>query len=299
MPPVAELPRDQLQPPGGPRELEPTSKVNGRDPASRFSLAASPPAHATASDALDVGEQIRRLHVLAALRATGILTDGELTDLKRRVLLSGSDGPLEARHAGEVQAPHIGGPGGAVVAAASNRHAPPADEQKTGKAAATGVSTVRVRAKKAKAGTSGVPGPVLDRSVPKGSYVTALEVVGTKPITWRLGGNRRRPLYVSWQNALDVAATKAAAGARPTSCELFSLRIELRLYDPGDQGSDLDNYVKPIQDALAERGVFGPVAPGGSPMKGDERVDHVDLRRRRVSSEAEAGVLAEVWGFGA
>ena len=140
---------------------------------------------------------------------------------------------------------------------------------------------------------------MLDRGEPKGSYVTALEVVGTKPITWRLGGNRKRPLYVSWTNALDVAAAKAAAGARPTSCELFSLRIEPRLYAPGDQGSDVDNYVKPIQDALAERGVFGPVAPGGSTMKGDERVDHLDVRRQRVSSEAEAGVLAEVWALDA
>ncbi len=287
------------QPPGGPRELEPTSKVNGHDPASLFSLAASAPPHATASDALDVGEQIRRLHVLAALRATGILTDGELTDLKRRVLSSGSDGPLEARHAGEMQAPHIGAPGSAAVAAAGNGHAPPADKQKTGKPAATGGSSVRVGAKKARAGTSGVSGPVLDRSVPKGSYVTALEVVGTRPITWRLGSNKKRPLYLSWKNALDVAATKAAAGARPTSCELSSLRVELRLYAPGGQGSDLDNYVKPIQDALAERGVFGPVADKKGPMKGDERVDHVDLRRRRVSSEAKAGVLAEVWALDA
>jgi hypothetical protein len=34
-------------------------------------------------------------------------------------------------------------------------------------------------------------------------------------------------------------------------------------------------------------------------MKGDERVDHVDLRRQRVSSEAKAGVLAEVWALDA
>jgi hypothetical protein len=58
-------------------------------------------------------------------------------------------------------------------------------------------------------------------------------------------------------------------------------------------------YVKPIQDALAERGIFGPVAHKKSPMKGDERVDHLDVRRRRVSSEAEAGVLAEVWALDA
>ncbi len=34
-------------------------------------------------------------------------------------------------------------------------------------------------------------------------------------------------------------------------------------------------------------------------MKGDERVDHLDVRRRRVSSEAKVGVLAEVWALDA
>jgi hypothetical protein len=33
----------------------------------------------------------------------------------------------------------------------------------------------------------------------------------------------------------------------------------------------------------------------GSTMKADERVDHLDLRRKRVGSKDEAGVLAEVW----
>lgn len=144
MPPVAERPRDQLQPPGGPHELGPTSTVNGREPASLFSLAAPPPAHATASDALDVGEQIRRLQVLAAPRATGILSDGELTDLKLGVL-SGSD---EARHAGKMQAPHIGAPG----STAGNGHVPPADAQKTGEAAAIGVSSVRVKQRRRRLG---------------------------------------------------------------------------------------------------------------------------------------------------
>jgi len=59
------------------------------------SPAASAPPLATATDALDVGEQIRRLQALAELRAAGILTDGELMGLKRRVLSSGSDAPLD------------------------------------------------------------------------------------------------------------------------------------------------------------------------------------------------------------
>ncbi|MBA3840236.1 MAG: hypothetical protein H0X55_08090 [Thermoleophilaceae bacterium] len=91
----------------------------------------------------------------------------------------------------------------------------------------------------------------------------------------------------------------STAAARPTDSQLFSLRIELRQLASNKQGSDLDNYVKPIQDSLAERGVFGPVGHKGSPMKGDERVDHLDIRRRRVSSEAQVGVLAEVWALDA
>ncbi len=101
------------------------------------------------------------------------------------------------------------------------------------------------------------------------------------------------------EERVSAAAAKAAAGARPTTSALFSLRIELRLYAPSGQGSDLDNYVNPIQDALAERGVFGPAAYEKSTMKGDEHIDHLDLLRRRVSCEAEAGVLAEVWALDA
>jgi hypothetical protein len=45
-------------------------------------------------------------------------------------------------------------------------------------------------------------------------------------------------------------------------------------------------------------GVFGETAYVGSTMKDDERVEHLDLRRRRVASPAEAGVLAEIWALG-
>jgi hypothetical protein len=43
---------------------------------------------------------------------------------------------------------------------------------------------------------------------------------------------------------------------------------------------------------------FGETAYVGSTMKGDERVEHLDLRRRRVASPDEAGVLAEIWALG-
>ncbi|MCP9491988.1 MAG: hypothetical protein MSC31_19245 [Solirubrobacteraceae bacterium MAG38_C4-C5] len=94
-----------------------------------------------------------------------------------------------------------------------------------------------------------------------------MKVVGTTPVTCRPGANKR-PSYVRWKQALHAAAAVAAAGARPTSCELFSLR-----------------------------GIFGPVTHAGSPMKGDERIDHLDVRRQLVHSDAQAGVLAEVWAL--
>jgi len=139
-------------------------------------------------------------------------------------------------------------------------------------------------------------GPTLDSSEPSGYYITAMEVVGTLPITYNPSTNKR-PSYRAWVAALDVAARDAAARARPTPSQLFSLRCELRLYTRSDQGSDLDNYVKPIQDALAQHGVFGETEYVGSTMKGDERVDHLDLRRKRVESKDEVGVLAEVWAL--
>jgi hypothetical protein len=142
---------------------------------------------------------------------------------------------------------------------------------------------------------SATTGPTLDRSEPSSSYITVMEVVGVLPITYNPGANKRKS-YRAWVAALDIAARDAAARARPAPSQLFSLRCELRLYTP-DQGSDLDNYVKPIQEALAQRGVFGESEYVGSTMKGDERVDHLDLRRKRVESKDEAGVLAEVWAL--
>jgi Holliday junction resolvase RusA-like endonuclease len=136
--------------------------------------------------------------------------------------------------------------------------------------------------------------PVHNRSWPSG-YVTTMEVIGTQPIT--RNGGRKTQSYRAWVAVLDVAAAAAAARAHPATSELFSLRCELRLYAPDDQGSDLDNYVKPIQDALAKHGVFGETRFVGSTMTGDERVDHLELRRKRVASQDEAGVLAEVWAI--
>lgn len=141
--------RSQLQPPARPHELERTSKVNGHVPASVDSPAAPAPSPRIATDALDVGEQIRRLQALVELQAAGILTLGELTDLKRRVLLSGLDDGPEARHAAATPAPPMDELASAEAATPGGK-VPPAEPLGTAKAA-TGASPVGARATKATA----------------------------------------------------------------------------------------------------------------------------------------------------
>ena len=58
--------------------------------------------------------------------------------------------------------------------------------------------------------------------------------------------------------------------------------------------ADLDNFVKPILDAMGKQGVFGPTLTPGSTMTGDERVDHLELARERVDSPEHTGVFIEV-----
>lgn len=260
------------------------------------SPAASAPPHVTAGDAFDVGEQIRRLQALAELRAAGILTDGELTDLKRRVLSSGSGAPLGARHAATKPPPHIGGPGSAEPAAAGIGDAPPADTQRKGKAAATGVSPVGPGPNKARDKDSRASGPVLDRREPKGHYVTALKVVGTIPVTCRAGANKR-PAYGKWKQALNAAVGKAAAGARPAGSERFSLRIELRLYAPSGQG------VRPRQLRQADSGRArraGRLRVGRAQEKPDEgRRARRSSRRPPPARELRGGGRCPCGGLGA
>ena len=264
------------------------SRLNGHDPALQAAPAGSPPLYVEAAGPLDVGEQIRRLEVLARLRTGGILTDDELTSLKRRVLSPRADT--------QQPAPIVPSPSDvpetATGRAASSGGATAPTPSSQAKAATGASSPAGASKAKAKQGS----GPILVRHAPKATYVTHLEVVGTIPVTWRAGGGKR-PLYAAWKRELDAAAVKAAARARRAGSELFSVRMEMRLWEPDPQRTDLDNYVKPIQDALAERGVFGPMPDKKGPRKGDERVDHLDVRRRRVSSEAEAGVRAEVWAL--
>jgi len=98
-------------------------------------------------------------------------------------------------------------------------------------------------------------------------------------------------------SALDTGAAAAAQGRSRDDVDFFSVRIELRLFAKKDHHADLDNYVKPILDSMAKHGVFGPTLHRGSSMTGDERVDHLELTRRRVAAQADAGVLIEVWSL--
>lgn len=127
--------------------------------------------------------------------------------------------------------------------------------------------------------------------IPPDDVLTTMEITGVQPLTSNLAGNKRDS-YRAWLAALDEAA--AACAVDGDDLGPFSVTMELRLYTPWGQGSDLDNYVKPIQDALAEHGVFGPPEHERSSMKGDERIDHLELRRRLVSSTGDAGVRVEV-----
>lgn len=128
-----------------------------------------------------------------------------------------------------------------------------------------------------------------------GRHLTTLRVHGVVPITRNEYGKGRQS-YKAWVAALIAAARQARQEMGDEVDGPYSLRVEMRLYAQWDQGSDLDNYIKDIQDALAEAEVFG-AARTGSSMKGDERVDHLEVCRKRVSSPDDAGVVAEVWSL--
>jgi len=129
-----------------------------------------------------------------------------------------------------------------------------------------------------------------------GERITTMDVVGIVPVVRNVSG-LQRPSYRAWLGALDTAAAAAAQGRSRDDVDFFSVRIELRLFARKDHHADLDNYVKPILDSMAKHGVFGPTLHQGSSMTGDERVDHLELTRRRVAAQEDAGVLIEVWSL--
>lgn len=83
----------------------------------------------------------------------------------------------------------------------------------------------------------------------------------------------------------------------PWPHERFSVRIEFRTNPPTGVGEvwDLDNLIKPTLDAMA--GVFGARAWRGVPQPADDRVDHIDARKRVAQPEELPGAVIEVWAM--
>jgi Holliday junction resolvase RusA-like endonuclease len=122
--------------------------------------------------------------------------------------------------------------------------------------------------------------------------VVTVEVRGVVPITRNEYG-KNRPSYRGWVEALRSAAEKAAADTSELPGPPFSLKVTMRTYSAWDQGSDLDNYVKDIQDSLASAGLFGE----GNAMNGDEHIDRLEVCRERVADAGLAGMTAVITTF--
>jgi hypothetical protein len=100
---------------------------------------------------------------------------------------------------------------------------------------------------------------------------------------------------LAWKEA--VAAAVNANVRSPWPHERFSVRIEFRTHPPTGVGEvwDLDNLIKPKLDAMA--GVFGARAWRGVPQPADDRVDHIDARKRVAQPEELLGAVIEVWAM--
>ena len=128
-------------------------------------------------------------------------------------------------------------------------------------------------------------------------HLATLRVKGVSPITRNPAGKAKAG-YEAWKAALEEGAQRARQEMEGDTEGPYSLQVEMLLYPQlGNLGSDLDNYIKDIQDALAQAGVFGPSFDTRSTMKGDERIDHLEMRRTLVSTPEEAGLVAEVWSL--
>jgi hypothetical protein len=125
----------------------------------------------------------------------------------------------------------------------------------------------------------------------QGRLLATLRVSGVNPITTRTATS-----YSAWKDELKKGASRARQEMDGKARGPYSLEVEVRLCPQyGNLGSDLDNYIKPIQDALADAHIFGETTQLPGEMRGDERVDHLVMRRKIVSTTREAGVIARVF----
>jgi Holliday junction resolvase RusA-like endonuclease len=99
----------------------------------------------------------------------------------------------------------------------------------------------------------------------------------------------------TWINAVRDQSLDHALPADPG--DRFAAFIEFRLGGTlwKDQEWDVDNLLKAFFDALTDVGFFGSPAHGGRPLKGDERVDYLEVGKRRGREGEELGARLEVW----
>lgn len=99
----------------------------------------------------------------------------------------------------------------------------------------------------------------------------------------------------AWIDAVRDQARNLALPAEPG--DRFAAFIEFRLGGTlwKEQEWDVDNLLKAFFDALTDVEFFGPPVHAGSPMKGDERVDHLEVGKRRGLEGEDLGARLEVW----
>lgn len=97
----------------------------------------------------------------------------------------------------------------------------------------------------------------------------------------------------AWKEA--VRAAIATTGVRPRPDARFSVRMVFRTAASRTANDrwDIDNLVKPTLDAM--EGVFGLRDWLGLPQPADDRVDHIEARKRSVGPDEESGARIEVW----
>jgi Holliday junction resolvase RusA-like endonuclease len=133
----------------------------------------------------------------------------------------------------------------------------------------------------------------LESSPSQGRLLATLRVLGINPVASKKASTRK-----AWIAELKKSAFLARNEMDPKSHGPFMLRVEVRLSpQSGNLGSDLDNYIKAVQDALADAHVFGWTSHHPGVMRGDELIDRLEMYRKRVATTEEAGVVAEVWSL--
>jgi hypothetical protein len=99
----------------------------------------------------------------------------------------------------------------------------------------------------------------------------------------------------AWMDQVRIQAANLQTGWEPDM--RFWARIDFRLYADFNPKAewDPDNLLKAFFDALADAGFFGEPALPGSSMKGDERVDYLQVRKVTVSTPEESGARIELY----